>query len=60
MGEVHKPLHLFGLSATSGLKLNGDYLLNGTSVDNRTKALESKKGFLRCLRISFILVHKRL
>ena len=30
------------------------------NIDNRAKALESTKGLLRCRKISWTLVHKRL
>ena len=53
--RAKKRLHLFVFSATS--RRNGEYLLK---EGNQARALESTKGILRCPKISWTLVNKRL
>ena len=66
VGVVHheknwgkKPLHLFGFSTISGL--NGEYLLTETRHRQSSNGCKVRKvSYIRCPKISWTLVHKRL
>ena len=56
--EAKKLLQLFGFRRLRGLMAN--ICSTKRDIDNQTRALKSTKGLLRCPKISWTLVHKRL